>query len=67
VLPVPEALLKRLRLEEAIDDEAKSWQVLLPPTPGWAELADDKEAFARWLHGQLRAGLEVAPNFAGSS
>ena len=34
MLAVPATLLKRLRLEQAINDEAQSWQSLMPPTPG---------------------------------
>ena len=61
MLQVPDELIKRLRFEEAIQHEVDSWQGLLPPMPGWEQLARRRTAFARWLAGQLRSGFAATP------
>lgn len=60
MLPVPPDVLKRLKLERAIGDEARSWQALLPPPPGWDQAVAEASALARWLAGQLAAGFTAA-------
>ena len=57
MLPVPTDVLKRLRLEQAITNEAQSWQALMPSQPGWDQAAAEAPALARWLNGQLLSGL----------
>jgi hypothetical protein len=57
MIPVPNDVLKRLRLEHAITDEAQSWQSLMPSQPGWDQAAAEAPALARWLNGQLLSGL----------
>jgi len=61
MLPIPQEILKRLRLAEAVDEECKSWQSLVPPVPGFEWVASNKDAYVRWLGGQLRAGVPIAP------
>ena len=62
LLAVPDELIKRLRFEDAIQEEVDSWQGLVPPMPGWDQLEARRTAFARWLAGQLRAGLPATPH-----
>ena len=58
MLPVPTDVLKRLRLEQAITNEAQSWQALMPSQPGWDQAAAEAPVLApRWLNGQLLSGL----------
>lgn len=57
MLPVPSTVLKRLQLEQAIQDEAQSWQSLIPSAPGWDQATVNGPALARWLNGQLLSGL----------
>jgi hypothetical protein len=67
MLPVPLDVLRRLRLEQAIADEAASSQYLLPPTPGHDSIADQAIPFARWLQGQLAAGSLAVPQVVVST
>jgi hypothetical protein len=62
MIPIRDAVLTRLRLEEAVHDEAKSWQSLIPSAPGWDQLDTNAAAFANWLKGQLSVGLPLARN-----
>ena len=67
MLPVPANILKRLRLEDAIHAEAKSWQSLMPVAPGWDLVEGDAQTIANWLNGQLRAGLPTVRNVVVSA
>lgn len=55
--PLDNLVLKRLRLSDALKAEKESSQNLMPPTPGWAALASNQDAFMKWLQAQLRAGF----------
>jgi len=61
MLPVPADVLKRLRLGQALEHEAGSWQSLLPPAPGWDGIMANSSEFVQWMTGQLRAGMPTAP------
>jgi len=67
MIPIPADLLKRLRLEQAIKDEADSWQSLLPQPPGWDQAISQSKALAQWLHGQLLAGLPCTSEVVNSA
>lgn len=58
---VPSDLLKRLKLKEAVEAEARSWQNTIPQTPGLELLEEQHTLVAEWLAGQLRSGLRVSP------
>jgi hypothetical protein len=60
MLPVPQDVLKRLHLGQAVDEEAKGWQSLVPAAPGSDRVTANATGFARWLEGQLRAGMSMA-------
>lgn len=67
MLPTPPEILKRLHLQQAAEDEAASWQSLLPPPPGWDEITASSRPFAEWLSGQLAAGVPAAPQVVVSA
>ena len=62
MIPVPDAVLRRLELEQAVHDEAQSWQSLIPIAPGWDQVDTNAAAFANWLNAQLRVGLAAVRN-----
>lgn len=67
MLPVPGAVLKRLNLEQAVLDEARNRQSLMPPAPGWEQAAEGVTELTRWLRGQLQSGLPTARNVVVSA
>jgi hypothetical protein len=60
MIPIKDSVLTRLRLEEAVHNEAQSWQSLIPAAPGWDQVDTKAAAFASWLKGQLSVGLPLA-------
>jgi hypothetical protein len=61
VRPVSSELLKRLRIADAVESEARSWQNTIPQMPGLELIEQQRTLVAEWLGGQLRSGLRVAP------
>jgi hypothetical protein len=59
--PLSAALIKRLRIKEALEAELAHSGNLLPPQPGLKEIEPHTTEVETWLSGQLRAGLIVAP------
>ncbi len=55
------ALLKRLKLPEAISEEAGSVRNLLPPEPIWDEVGNDAKPLASYLENQLKSGFRPSP------
>jgi len=60
MLPVPQAVLRRLQLEQAIHSEANCWQSLIPTSPGWNLIDTNSASFSEWLRSQLAAGFAAA-------
>jgi hypothetical protein len=54
---IPVDVVSRLKLEEAVRDEALAEEMLIPRVPGAAELGASAASFADWLAGQLKAGM----------
>lgn len=54
------ALTKRLKLEDAVVDEAASSRNLLPEEPGWDRVAGRARSIADYLANQLQAGFHPA-------
>ena len=61
MLFVPDQLLSRLELEDAVEAEAASSHSLLPEMPGLDQVRSRAKSLARWLRGQLRAGMRATP------
>lgn len=53
--------LKRLKLDEAISEEAAAVRNLIPREPGWDALAGDTKQLASYLANQLKAGFQPSP------
>jgi hypothetical protein len=51
MIPIKDSVLTRLRLEEAVHNEAQSWQSLIPAAPGWDQV-DTKAAECRLAAGK---------------
>lgn len=52
-----EQLVKELRLDMAIEKEAKSTRNLLPPEIGWDRIVENSPRLQQWIVSQLRAGF----------
>jgi hypothetical protein len=61
VKKIPTAVTKRLKLVDAVRAEAESVRNLLPPEPGWDEVAARSGQIAEYLDNRLRAGFHPAP------
>jgi Reverse transcriptase (RNA-dependent DNA polymerase) len=59
--PLSAALIKRLRIKEALEAELGDGGNLLPPQPGLKAIEPHATEVETWLSGQLQAGLIVAP------
>lgn len=55
------ALTKRLKLEDAVIDEAASGRNLLPEEPGWDRISAHAREIADYLGNRLQAGFHPAP------
>lgn len=57
---VPAAILKKLDLRRAAEDEAVAWRNLLPPEPWCQHVAQSPGHFANWVHSRLSSGARNA-------
>jgi len=55
--PLSSEFIRKLRLEEAISQEASATRNQLPPEPGWDRLSAEPRKVADWIEGLLRAGF----------
>jgi hypothetical protein len=61
VTQLPEAILKKLKLNEAAEQEAAAWRNLVPPEPWQSVLAAKPGPFAGWVKTRLASGARNAP------
>lgn len=59
--PISAPVLKKLKLAQAISEEAASVRNLLPPEPGWDEVASDAKSLASYLENLLKSGFRPSP------
>lgn len=59
---VPTAILKKLDLRGAAQNEAVAWRNLLPPEPWCQHVAQSPGHFARWVSNRLSSGARNAPS-----
>jgi hypothetical protein len=62
VQEVPTAILKKLDLRGAAEQEAVAWRNLLPPEPWCQHVAQSPGQFARWVTSRLSSGARNAPS-----
>ncbi|MPZ51778.1 MAG: hypothetical protein GEU79_03430 [Acidimicrobiia bacterium] len=65
--PLAQDLINRLDLEAALHQERETVRNLLPTEPGLKGLTDNSVKFREWLVGQLRSGMDIAPNHVVSA
>lgn len=59
--PISDGLIRKLKLVDAIKEEANSTRNLLPVEYAWDDLIRSAGKLAKWLSGELRAGFDAAP------
>src|SRR6478672_10597504 len=58
---MPQTLVRKLKIKEAVHAEAAAWRNLVPPEPWLPLLSSNPDGFVKWVSNRLEAGARSAP------
>lgn len=67
MIELPDAILKKLKLNEAAEQEAAAWRNLVPPEPWQSVVAAKPGPFAGWVKTRLASGARNAPSIVANA